>query len=189
MSILVEGITVIVPRSVLDISWPGGTDAYLEAARQPDHPCRYAIADDVLTAVSFYEATHVYAHLEILQRLGVLVDDDEESGEACVVDQEHGPFSTCEWLEWELHDAGFTHAWKAGSGAGDMVMVWDGWTPETSRELTRVDIREEPGAAIRLAREADGTETWLNLLSGEVWSCVVSEEESAVYDLLRELSQ
>src|SRR5690348_8398188 len=92
MSILVECITVIIPQIVLDISWPGGSSAYLEAARQPDHPCRYALADEGLTAVSFYDPTHVDKHIGALEALGVVLSEDGDS-EICIIDQELGPFN------------------------------------------------------------------------------------------------
>jgi hypothetical protein len=51
MSVLVEALTVIVRRLTLDVSWPGGTDAYL-AAVYADSPARLACADGNLTSVS-----------------------------------------------------------------------------------------------------------------------------------------
>lgn len=38
MSVLIEALTLVVPKQVLDVGYPGGTDAFLQALRELENP-------------------------------------------------------------------------------------------------------------------------------------------------------
>lgn len=187
MSVLLECLCVVIPRIVLDVSYPGGADAYLEEARQPNHPSRYALADDDLTVVSFYEPQDVREHMKPLLDLGIVYVDENACREICVIDQRSGPVMPCNWLSWRRHPDGFSFTWMGNGDPDDAMVAWDSWTPEASRALERSDIRSDPDHAMRLSRDAAGVETWLDLQTGDISSGMVSEEQSRGFDALRDL--
>jgi hypothetical protein len=80
----------------------------------------------------------------------------------------------CSWLEWKKHEDGFTTAWIAGEEPGD-VATPENWTPEQSRQLSRTDIRDEPGWGIKIAEE-NGIETWLDYTTGRLKSSLAHRE-------------
>ncbi len=167
MSILVEALTLVVPRKVLDVSYPGGTDAFLAAMLELERPPRFVCTGDAhLVNVSFYDPDHLEPAEALLVEHGVVAVDDDRFIELACVDQRYGPTVPCDWLEWRRHSDGFTYAWLAGTEPGDMAAPTD-WTPEQSRALVRHDVREEPGRCMRIAAE-DGLETWVDFQTGRV---------------------
>jgi hypothetical protein len=165
VSVLVEALSVIVPRRVLDVSFPGGVDAYLAAAGEPSTEARYVCADEQLTCVSFFGPDKAGSWSERLVGRGLIVAEGREAAELAYVDQRYGPSLPCNWLEWRRHEEGYTLAWLSEREPGALAAP-DGWTPERSRRLVRRDVRDEPGRMLRLAKE-DGIETWLDFDTGE----------------------
>lgn len=166
MSVLVEALSLIVPRKVLDVSYPGGTDAFMLKMCEPDVPSRLVCADERLVSVSFLGPDEAQVVGAMLLERGVVAVDDHRFVELAWVDQHHGPTMPCDWLEWQRHRDGFTYCWLAGTEPGDMHAPAN-WTREQSPRLERFDIRDEPGRCLKLADE-DGRETWLDFQSGTI---------------------
>jgi hypothetical protein len=167
MSVLVEALTLIVPKVVLDIGYPGGTDAYLQALLGLERPPRYICsAEPSLTNTRFYDVDHLMPAVRLLQQHSIIVDDGESFIEAAVIEQGIGPKLSCSWLEWQEHTDGFTYAWRHGTEPGDMAAPED-WTPEQSRRLLRSDVWDEVGRGMRLGMDASG-EIWLDFASGNI---------------------
>jgi hypothetical protein len=164
MAVLVEALCLVVPRTVLDISYPGGADAFMTRMCDPAVPCRLVCADERLVSVSFLGAAEAEVVERELCELGIVAVDDDRFAELAFVDQRAGPTLPCDWLEWGTHDDGFTYCWVAGTDP-DPLHVPEGWTPEQSRNLVFQDLREEPGRCIKLADE-NGREIWLDLHTG-----------------------
>jgi tetratricopeptide (TPR) repeat protein len=122
MSVLCEGISVIVRIDVLEALYPGGAAGY-EAARPNASFCR----DDDLTRVGFMHPDDVQAfinELEAVARLAPL--DGDQFADLAVVDQFDGLTLPCPWLEWDVAD-GLTRAWLKGSDPG-LLATPVGWT-------------------------------------------------------------
>ena len=166
MSVLIEALSLIVPRKVLDISYPGGIDAYLSDALANGVQFRYALADEQLTVMSFLDRSAATPVVERLRALGVIHVDDDMAIEMVFLDQHHGPTMPCDWLEWEARTDGVTFAWAQGNKPGDMVAPV-GWRAQDSQRLERSDIRDEPGRTLCLALE-NGLETWIDFHTGAV---------------------
>lgn len=167
MSVLIEALTLVVPKQVLDVSYPGGTDAYLQALLGLENPPRFVCHGDAhLVNVSFYDPEHLEPATALLESCGLVVVDDGKFVEMAYVDQRFGPTMPCPWLEWVTRSEGFTVAWKSGTEPGDMAAPED-WTAEQSRALTRKDMRDEAGRCLKLGDE-DGLETWLDFQTGSL---------------------
>jgi hypothetical protein len=163
MSVLVEALTLLIQRSVLDSAYPGGADAFLLSVSEPSSPARRLCADDRLVSVSFLNPDDAEMVAAPLREFGLVEVDGTNFCDLAYVDQHFGPTMPCPWIEWERHREGFTHAWLAGTPPGDMAAPAD-WTPEQSRELTRHDVRDQ-SHMFKLA-EDDGFEYWLDLNTG-----------------------
>ena len=166
MSVLIEALSLVVQRITLDLSWPGGADAFLEAMCAPECPARRLCSDDKLVSVSFLSPDDALVVVRQLRDHGLVELDEQRFHDLALVDQREGPTMPCAWLEWKQHRDGFTYAWLAGTEPGDMAAPAD-WTAEQSRRLTRTDTRDEPGRMLKLAEEGD-IETWLDFQTGEV---------------------
>lgn len=184
MSVLVEALTLIVPKKVLDVSYPGGHEAFMEAMLELERPPRFVCGlDPHLVNVSFYDPDHLTPAADMLVRHGVVPVDDDRFYELAYVDQKFGPTMPCAWLEWRQHRDGFTYAWLAGTEPGDMATPV-GWTPEQSRQLVRHDVRDEPGRCMRIAEE-EGLETWLDFETGRIDRGLPHRDEAAMADTPR----
>lgn len=165
MSVLIEALSVVVPRSVLDRSWPGGTDAFLAKCQEAETDARYAVMDRFLVAVSFLAPDEAQRIIRELGEHGIEEPDEERrADDVAFLDQHMGPSMPCAWLEWRKQDEGFTEAWLAGTEPGALVAP-EGWSPEQSMTLVRHDLREEPGRMMRIGEE-DGLEIWLDFKTG-----------------------
>lgn len=167
MSVLIEALTLVVPKKVLEVSYPGGSAAFLEKLLHLERPPRFICSvDQHLVNASFYDPKHIAPATSLLTEQGIIEVDDRRFIEFAIVDQRFGPTMPCNWLELQQHSGGLTHAWLSGTGCGDMAAP-EGWTQEQSRSLTRTDIRNERGRSMQLA-EDDGLETWIDFVTGEL---------------------
>ncbi|MEO5579956.1 MAG: YbjN domain-containing protein [Gemmatimonadaceae bacterium] len=166
MSVLVEALTLVVPRSALDISFPGATDGFLEALSDPAVDKRFVCSDDHLVSVSFMSPAALEPVARRLTAHGLVEMEDSGFREFALVDQHFGPTMPCEWLVWKRHDEGYTTAWIATSEPGELAKP-EGWTPAQSRQLSRSDVRDQTGWGMRLAEE-NGIETWLDFTTGRI---------------------
>jgi hypothetical protein len=166
VSVLVEALSLIIPRKVLDVSYPGGTDAFMSRMCDPAVPCRRVCADDRLVSVSFSGADEARIVGGELLALGIVALDDGRFYEMAFIDQAEGPTMPCDWIEWRKHKDGFSYCWLSGTDP-DPMHAPANWTPEQSRSLTFHDFRDEPGRCLLLAEE-DGKETWIDFNTGEI---------------------
>ena len=111
MSVLIEGISVIVRNDTLDAKYPGGVDAY-----RLHIPNRTFCTDGVLTRVGFMVPIDVGFWVRLLQARGLLwADAEKRFRDIAVVDQLAGPTSTCDWLVYERQFDGPNYAWLSGT--------------------------------------------------------------------------
>ncbi|HEY5021203.1 MAG TPA: hypothetical protein VII30_01820, partial [Gemmatimonadaceae bacterium] len=77
MSVLVEALSLIVLRKVLDTNYPGGTDAFMERMREPRARCRLVCADEQLVSLSFVALAEACVVEDELCALGVVSVENE----------------------------------------------------------------------------------------------------------------
>jgi hypothetical protein len=164
MSVLVEALTLVMRRSTLDASYPGGADAMVAWLFGKEVRARWVVGDEHLVAASFLtEAIHPVA--DTLLERGFLLMEEDGNQDAVVVDALLGLPSLCAWLEWAPPQGEqFSVCWLAGSPRGELAIP-DGHTPGEGAPL-RAHTRWEP-EMIRLSIE-EFSEVWLNTQTGEV---------------------
>ena len=167
MSILVEAISVVILRSALERKYPGGAAAFiclLASRRSLEH--RYVCSDSHLVCLSYFTPDAADRGAELLADAGLTDIQDNEFIDFAIVDQHYGPTLQCPWLAWHREPDGFTRAWLAGELPGGLSTP-EGWTPDHAHRIRRIDIREIPNRALKLAEE-DGVETWLDFTTGRI---------------------
>jgi hypothetical protein len=146
MSTLVEAVSVVIPRHVLDVSYPGGSDAYLEGARRAPG-VRFAVADARLTSVSLSSLDEAAVFVRPLESIGLTTPDGRPLAIACV-DEHFGPTTPAPWLRWRRHDDGYTSCWLEWTDPGELSAP-DGW-PEHARAGGRVSAQADGRAGATL---------------------------------------
>jgi hypothetical protein len=165
MSVLIEALTLVMRRSTLDASFPGGADAMMEWLASEEVDARWVVTDEHLVAASFFTAT-LHPVMDTLLDRGFFLTEEEGNPDAVVVDALLGLPAFCAWLEWERPPRGelFSICWLAGTAPGKMAIP-DGHTPGEDAPL-RAHTRWAPDM-IRLGRE-ESSELWLNTRTGQV---------------------
>lgn len=166
MSVLVEALCLVVPRTALDLRYPSGTNGFLAELARPSRECRYVCGDADLVCISFLTPDAADRVAELLTNAGMRESLDEEFQEFAIIDQKHGPVLQCPWLVWVTDPEGFTCAWLAGTDRGDMATP-AGWTVEQSQRLTRLDLPDSSPDSVKLSEE-NGVETWLSYRTGRI---------------------
>lgn len=167
MSVLIEGVSLVVPVVTLDATWPGGAASFCrDVISTPASPARHVCSDGALVSVGFLHPADARVVIAELREHGLMELDPLRWHDVAIVDQEEGPSLPCAWLEWKRERGGPTTAWFANSESGTLA-VPAGWAPERAPCLTRVDRRDEPGRMLKLAEEGE-LETWLDFKTGEV---------------------
>ena len=147
MSVLIEAISVIVPTSILRAKYPGGVQQY-----ERDAPNGTYCSDGHLTRVGFMAPPDVKTFVDRLKGSDFIFHNGREFVDVAVVDQMHGPTSSCSWLECGRHQIGFAMAWLRGTNASPMAAP-RGWTVEQSSQLHFVSNEDAPSRALPLLRE------------------------------------
>ncbi|MHB1222787.1 MAG: YbjN domain-containing protein [Gemmatimonadaceae bacterium] len=139
MSTLVEALSVVIPRHVLDAGYPGGTEGYLDTARRA-RGARYAICDERLACVSFAGPADADAFTAPLSSLGLGSEDGTPPPVACL-DEDFGPTAPCPWLRWRRHGDGFTSCWLEWTEPGELATPTDWLPPRQRSAVGRATIR------------------------------------------------
>ena len=122
MSVLIEGVSVVVQRATLDACWPEGTEGFCEAVRTGGSRACGVYEDDALVSVACSSRGHADEVLATLRRgAGLLAIDDRRSHDVAIVDELTGPALPCAWLAWRREGGCFTRAWLAGREPGELA--------------------------------------------------------------------
>ena len=173
MSVLIEAVSLVVPRLLLELRYPGGTDGLFRELSRPSAEARYVCADCHLVSASFFTPEAAERAASGLVSAGLLDVEDEQYQDFALVDQKHGPLLHCQWLVWSPHPTGYTCAWLIGTERGELATP-EGWTVAQSRRLTRLDVPCETGDVLQLSDDK-GIVTWLDFRTGRVLSSMKQE--------------
>jgi hypothetical protein len=167
MSVVVEAVNLVVPRSALELRYPGGVEGFFAELARPSSEHRDVCADEHLVSVSFYAIDAADRAAAALVLAGMRDIEDNQFQDFAIVDQNYGPTVECPWLAWEHNESGFTCAWLANTERGDLAVPLD-WSISQSLRLTRFDARTPPNERLKLAEEENGVETWLDMMTGRI---------------------
>jgi len=95
MAVLVEAISVIARRDAIEAKYPGGWSAFL--AGTPNATLCY---DDEIARIGFMVPQDVEAFISHLTGNGLTFLVNDKAEDIAVVDQQRGPTTDCDWLEF-----------------------------------------------------------------------------------------
>lgn len=129
MPVLIEAISVVINAKRLSDSFPGGWDGFVA-----DAPNDTLCSDGELVRLGFMEPKDVEACVRGLEAVGLVYMRDGRCVDMVVVDQNRGPTTLCEWIEFgkmRRGESDVSICRLAGSTAETFVTP-DGWTFENS---------------------------------------------------------
>jgi hypothetical protein len=160
MSVLIEAISVIVPRLVLEAKYPGGVSQY-----EQDCPNGTYCADEHLSRVGFMAPPDARGFIEGLEQLGFIHVKHGQAVDLVVVDQFRGPTTRCDWIEGGRYPNEYSAVWLAGTIPGGFVHP-SGWRVGQSSKMHFTPNSEVDERFVRLAREKN-LETLLDYKTGK----------------------
>ncbi len=166
MSILIEAVSLVVPRRLLWLRYPGGVDGFFAELSRPSAENRHVCSDIHLIGVSFYTREAAERTGAVLISAGLIESRNGAYVDFAIVDQKDGPLLDCPWIELTAEPGGYSCAWLADAERGELA-VPAGWTPEQSRRLSRFDSGSSLSDTLKLSDE-NGVETWLDLRTGRI---------------------
>lgn len=95
MSVLVEGISVIIKRDAIDQRFPGGWEGFINIV-----PNQTFCFDDHLARVGFLGPPDVEHFSSVLRAYGLIFVENEQFVDFAIVDQIEGPTLPCVWLDF-----------------------------------------------------------------------------------------
>lgn len=125
MSILLEGISLVLENRALRHRYPGGSEAIVR-----DFGRECFCADGHISRLSFLSMHDAQLCLGVLQAAGFAYRPSEPGGDVVLVDQNVGPVQSCIWLEFGRRQE-LPVCWHAAARPG-RVHVPVGWEPGRS---------------------------------------------------------
>jgi hypothetical protein len=177
MAVLIEAISVVVRRDVIERKFKGGWAAFVASV-----PNATLCADDKLARVGFMSPSDVEAFVHNLEHAGLTFQSGEMAIDFAVVDQVRGPTSDCAWLEFGQFAFGnsggkVSAAWLFDElridsgihfpGHSPDLATPDGWTYEgsLSERFTFVEGSAE-NAKLKFLRSEGSIDVFLDLATG-----------------------
>jgi hypothetical protein len=171
MSVLIEGISVVVKKITLEEKYRGGLEQYIE-----DCPNSMFCADEHLTTVAFQIEDDAFRWIRCLELQGLVFIQKGVFEEIALVEKYRGPYRKCEWLKFQrirAHTFNFIVDTKIaicrlkGTQFGDLAFFPD-WNLEDSlRMRVRYIPLEEASERLEFIGHKDDVDTLLDKKTGE----------------------
>ncbi len=161
MAVLIEGISVVARQDAVERKYPGGWAAF---AKNP--PNNTFCADDSLARVGFMNPDDVRAYVTMLERSGLIFQDEGRAVDFAVVDQSRRPTTPVEWLSLgkiEIKGCEITIAWIGEEYDGGVAFP-SGWSPEGALRFVAADDMDD---RMKFLRRENGVEVYLDLRTGK----------------------
>lgn len=168
MAVLVEAISVVIRRQVIDERYPGGWDRFVDSA-----PIGTLCADANLARVGFMQPSDVEAFVQGLSAYGIHYQQNGAAQDLVVVDQQSGLLAKCDWIEFGRISLASGENQQVGACrfAGDDTHVLatpDGWRFEGSLSQTfGFAPSGETAKGLRFLRHEDGIDVYFSELTGK----------------------
>jgi len=168
MAVLVEGISVIIRRKIIEEKFPGGWDAFVE-----DVPNQTLCADDELARIGFMSPADVRAYVKHLEGHGFKYLSQERAVDLVVADQLQGPVTQCDWGQFGHVAVGGNEsqqvaACRAVGSTLKMLIFPDGWQYEGSLSQSFGFVPEDrPENGLTFLRRENNLDVYHNSLTGK----------------------
>ncbi len=164
MAVLIEAISVVFRRGLIDERFPGGWAAFLGEA-----PNRTLFSDGDLGCIGFMHPDDVRKYVFYLQSFGLDFQIGGQTKDIAVVDQVRGFPTTSPWLSFgqvEKDGNPVSACWLASAAPG-FVFVYRGWTFEgsLSQKPGFIDT-EDLDQKVRFLKSENGLDVYLDLETG-----------------------
>jgi len=100
MSILIQFYTVVTRTDVIEKKYPRGVEKYTKGS--------LIWHDDYIIGTSFKNGFDVDSHVEYLKEYNIRFDNAEISQDVAIFDQCRGILTGCDWLEFKIHEDGYS---------------------------------------------------------------------------------
>lgn len=165
MAVLIEAISVIVRISAIQDRYPGGWEAFRDAA-----PNQTLCADNRMARVGFMSPVDVESFVKELEKKGLVYLEGGESIDIAVADQQRGFTCKCNWADCGSVNIDGNNI-KACQAVGDdsfQLMTPDGWKYEGSLSQTYAFApTENVDKSLKFLRHEDGMDVYINTLTGK----------------------
>ena len=162
MAVLIEGISVVVRRDVIEQKYPGGIAQY-----EKDCPTGTFCADPNLTAIRFMIPKDVQPFIQSLERHGIKLLNGNEFAEIAIVDMLSGATTKCNWLSFARKFDGISACWLANTDLGE-VAVPKGWEFENSLSTKHSFVsNQEADQKVQFLRSEGKVDVYLDLETGK----------------------
>lgn len=167
MTVLIEGISVIIRADSLSSTFPGGWKGFEAMA-----PNRTLCADNEIVRVGFMTPQDVEAFLTTLQKTGLIFLRNGKAVDIAVVDQTRGPTTQCDWLEYGHVDIGpngeSVAACRMAGSQNNQVVCPPDWKFEGSLSASHSFVQtEDTERKLKFLRHEDGVDVYRDLESGK----------------------
>ncbi len=168
MAILIEAISVVIKRSVIDNKFPKGWEAFVENC-----PNQTLCADSSLVRIGFMSPVDVESYLMQLEKKGFIYLQNDEAIDLAVVDQQQGVSVDCKWLEFGHVNLSGDSSRKVSAcqmvgGLGEPLFTPDGWEYEGSLSQTFMFApTEHIDKSLEFMRHENGLDVYFNKLTGK----------------------
>lgn len=167
MAVLIEGISVIIRKEALNGAFSGDWEAFMKIV-----PNQTLCADDELVRVGFMTPSDVESFIEKLESYGLCFLQESISVDISVVDQQQGPTSKTEWLEFgyiEIEKGKTVSACRLTNSKNDQIITPTDWVYEDSLSFSYGFIStESANKNLKFLRHENGVDVYRNLETGKV---------------------
>ena len=168
MAVLIEAISVVIKRSVINEKYPRGWEGFVA-----DAPNETLCADGELARVGFMAPDDVESFVNHLKQYDFIYQQDGIAKELVVVDQRQGCFTKCEWLtfgfcNFDRDEKKRVAACIAVDDTDSPLLTPDGWEYEGSLSHTYGYVPiEHTDKSLKFLRHEDGLDVYFNELTGK----------------------
>lgn len=187
MAVLIEAVSVIFRKGIIEENFPGGWRAFLAEA-----PNRTLFSDGDIGCIGFMDPDDVRRYVFYLESFGLDFDIGGQTKDIAVVDQIRGFTIPSRWLDFgEIDKDGnaVKACWLASSEPG-FIFARRGWQYEGSlSQRSGFVSTEEVDKKVRFLRNENGLDVYLELETGKELYLgrpeIQGEDKQDVFERLR----
>ena len=162
MSVIIEGISVVIRISTIEQKYRGGLAQY-----QRDCPNDTFCTDEHLARIGFLAPPDVGRCIQGLEHQGLTFKQNGKCVDIAVVDQQVGFTVPCDWLDFGRHPKGVAYCSLKGTDS-EKIAVPVGWQFENSlsAQFTFVS-NEEASERMEFLRHENGVDVFFDKQAGK----------------------